>query len=215
MPRLLDQILVVDVESTCWDGQPPPDQISEIIEIGLCAVDVATLTRVERRSILVRPARSTVSPFCTQLTTLTQAEVDAGIPLAEACRLLSQDYRSGQRLWASYGDYDRQQFERNCADYGIPYPFGPGHLNVKTLAAVTHGWTREPGMSEALASSGSPAGRHPPPRRRRCVEHRRPVVRAAGAHARVVTLGSVHQRHRKAVRCRGGSRGDNRQSSAP
>ena len=108
------------------------------------------MTRVERRSILVRPARSTVSPFCTQLTTLTQADVDAGIPLAEACRLLSQDYRSGQRLWASYGDYDRQQFTRNCADYGIPYPFGPGHLNVKTLAAVTHGWTREPGMSEAL-----------------------------------------------------------------
>lgn len=150
MPRLLDQILVVDVESTCWDGQPPPDQISEIIEIGLCAVDVATLARVERRSILVRPARSTVSPFCTQLTTLTQADVDAGILLAEACRLLGQDYRSNQRLWASYGDYDRQQFERNCTTYGIPYPFGPGHLNIKTLAAVTHGWTREPGMSEAL-----------------------------------------------------------------
>ena len=111
---------------------------------------------VERRSILVGLARSTVSPFCTQLTTLTQTDVDAGIPFTEACRLLSQDYRSGQRLWASYGDYDRQQFEATALMYGIPYPFGPGHVNVKTLAAVTHGWTREPGLSEALCRPNLP-----------------------------------------------------------
>ena len=61
MARKLDRILVVDVESTCWEGNPPPGQMSEIIEIGLCVVDVAALERVERRSILVRPACSTVS----------------------------------------------------------------------------------------------------------------------------------------------------------
>ena len=51
-------------------------------------VDVAALERVERRSILVQPACSTVSAYCTQLTTLIQADVDGGIPLAEACRVL-------------------------------------------------------------------------------------------------------------------------------
>ncbi len=30
MARKLDQILVVDVEATCWEGQPPPGQESEI-----------------------------------------------------------------------------------------------------------------------------------------------------------------------------------------
>ena len=35
MARKLDRILVVDVEATCWEGDPPPGQISEIIEIGL------------------------------------------------------------------------------------------------------------------------------------------------------------------------------------
>ena len=139
MPRLLDQILVVDVESTCWDGQPPSDQISEIIEIGLCAVDVATLTRVERRSILVRPARSTVSAFCMELTTLTQANVEGGVPPGQACQSLAQEYQAAARLGASYGDYDRQQFMRNCDEFGIAYPFGPGHLNVKALLAVTLG----------------------------------------------------------------------------
>lgn len=136
MTRRLDRILVVDVESTCWEGEPPSGQMSEIIEIGLCVVDVAALERVERRSILVRPACSAVSAYCTQLTTLTQADVDAGTPLVEACRVLVQEYQSGQRPFASFGDYDRQQFERNCAVFGIPYPFGPTHLNVKNLAAV-------------------------------------------------------------------------------
>jgi inhibitor of KinA sporulation pathway (predicted exonuclease) len=156
MARKLDRILVVDVEATCWERDPPPGQISEIIEIGLCVLDVGMLARVERRDILVRPVCSTVSPYCTQLTTLTQADIDGGVPLAEACQILAQEYHAPTRLWASYGDYDRKQFERNCGEFGISYPFGPGHLNVKTLLAVVLGLKREVGMREGLAALGVP-----------------------------------------------------------
>jgi inhibitor of KinA sporulation pathway (predicted exonuclease) len=48
---------------------------------------------------LVRPACSTVSAYCTQLTTLTQADVDAGIPPAD-------EYKSRERFCASFGDFD-------------------------------------------------------------------------------------------------------------
>ena len=34
--------------------------------------------------------------------------------------------------------------------------FGPTHLNVKNLAAVSYGWSREVGMSEALRRLGLP-----------------------------------------------------------
>lgn len=61
MTRNLDCNLVLDVETTCWQGDPPPRQRSEIIEVGLCLLEVTALTRVERRSILVRPARSTIN----------------------------------------------------------------------------------------------------------------------------------------------------------
>ncbi len=154
MARKLDWILVVDVEATCWEGEPPPGQKSEIIEVGLCALDVSSLARVDRRDILVRPVCSTVSPFCTELTTLTQADVDGGVPLVEACQTLAGEYKAPARPWASYGDYDRRQFERNCSALGIAYPFGPTHLNVKSLVAVAHGWPREVGMSEALKRLG-------------------------------------------------------------
>ena len=70
--------------------------------------------------------------------------------------MLADEYKSRERLFASFGDYDAQQFERNCAAFGISYPFGPTHLNVKNLAAVAYGWSREVGMSEALKRAGLP-----------------------------------------------------------
>ncbi|GLZ32306.1 exonuclease [Lentzea sp. NBRC 105346] len=152
----LDTVLVVDVEATCWETAPPPGQRNEIIEIGLCPVDVATGERGERRSILVRPQHSTVSPFCTKLTTLTPEQVASGVTFAEACALLRTEFRSDRRVWASYGDYDRKQFERQCAAEGVRYPFGPRHINVKTLFALVRGLPREVGMDEALRIAGRP-----------------------------------------------------------
>lgn len=154
MAKRLDQILVIDVESTCWDGPPPPGQVSEIIEIGVCPVDVASLERGEKRSILVKPVKSEVSAFCTQLTTLTEHDLKDGCSLAEATRLLKSEFLSQDRLWASWGDYDRRQFERVCKDHGVGYPFGISHLNVKTLFAVAVGSDRESGLDEAYRRAG-------------------------------------------------------------
>jgi len=152
----LDQILVIDIEATCWPGEPPPGQEPEIIEIGLCVLDVATLERLENTSILVRPTHSTVSDYCTTLTTLTQEEVDAGVDLREACRILGQRYDSKMRLWASFGDYDRKKFRQECQDRGIDYPFGDAHFNVKSLLAVVHNLPRELPLDEALDLLGFP-----------------------------------------------------------
>jgi inhibitor of KinA sporulation pathway (predicted exonuclease) len=150
LARRLDRILVIDIESTCWEGPPPEGQDNEIIEIGLCPLDVTTGKRLEKRSILVRPERSTVSAHCTRLTTLTQEQVDKGISFAEACALLRRDYLTHDRPWASYGDYDRRQFERQCRDTGIEYPFGPTHFNIKSLFAVVHALPQEVDLPEAL-----------------------------------------------------------------
>jgi inhibitor of KinA sporulation pathway (predicted exonuclease) len=148
--RTLDLIIVVDVESTCWEGPPPNGEQSEIIEMGLCALNVADGARLERRSIFVRPERSQVSAYCTRLTTITWAQVDQGVSFAEACQLVAREYNTRERTWASYGDYDRRQFERQCAARGVAYPFGVTHLNVKNLVALALGLPHEVGMDEAL-----------------------------------------------------------------
>lgn len=155
MAKRLDHVIVIDIESTCWDGgYPPKGESNDIIEIGLTRLEVATGRRLEKRSILVRPERSKVSPFCTSLTTLTQAQVDTGIRFKDACKILEDEYLSQERLWASFGDYDRRQFEKQCRDEGVRYPFGPSHLNVKTLCAISRALPTEIGLPQALAFYG-------------------------------------------------------------
>ncbi|WP_033260002.1 MULTISPECIES: 3'-5' exonuclease [Kitasatospora] len=152
---------VVDVEATCWEGQPPPGQVSEIIEIGLTVVDLASLARVGRHRVLVRPRRSSVSGFCTELTGLTAREVAGGLPFDEACRLLAAEHRAGERPWASWGDYDRLQFTRQCRAAGTAYPFGRRHTNAKAVFTEARGLPKRPGMARALELAGLPLeGRH-------------------------------------------------------
>jgi inhibitor of KinA sporulation pathway (predicted exonuclease) len=156
---------VIDVEATCWDGQPPPGSVSEIIEIGLTVVDVAARRRVSRHRVLVRPTRSAVSDFCTELTGLTQAEVEHGVTFAEACRILVEEYGAGERPWASWGEYDRLQFARQSQADGVAYPFGypteRTHTNAKAVFTTAYGLRKKPGMKNALQIAGLPLeGRH-------------------------------------------------------
>jgi inhibitor of KinA sporulation pathway (predicted exonuclease) len=149
--RKLDQIIVVDIEATCWPGSPPDGQESEIIEIGVCTLDVNSGERLDKRSILVKPERSKVSEFCTELTGLTQKQVlGKGIAFDKACALLERDFSTKRRIWASYGDYDRNLFQRQCEARGVSYPFNDGHINVKSLFALVHCLPFEVGMVRAL-----------------------------------------------------------------
>lgn len=150
MKRILDKILVIDLEATCWEGDPPPGQCSEIIEIGLCVLDVATGARSEPQAILVRPQRSTLSDYCIQLTTLTPEMLAEGITFQEACSLLKDEYHADQRTWASYGDYDRIAFMKQCEAWKLPYPFGRSHINVKNLLALHFGLNQEVNLRQAM-----------------------------------------------------------------
>lgn len=156
MSKNYDQIVVIDVEATCWEGKPPPGEENEIIEIGVCLLDVSTLERGARDSLLVRPVRSRVSPFCTSLTTLTPEQVATGLSFPEACAALRRKYQTKDRPWASYGDYDRAQFTRQCQAAGIGLPFSSSHINIKALVAAARGLPAEVGMAQALHLLGLP-----------------------------------------------------------
>ena len=56
-----DQIIVIDAESTCWEDRPPENDASEIIEVGICVVNVHTWERIAQESLLVQPTYSSLS----------------------------------------------------------------------------------------------------------------------------------------------------------
>ncbi len=137
-------ILCIDIEATCWEGRPPnkfPDQRNEIIEIGITPISLQTKLIGLSESILVKPPTTTVSEFCTQLTTLTQEQIDEhGVPFEKAMETLRTVYNSHKNIFASWGDYDRRSFEKNCRWNEVPNPISNMNLNVKTLFAVVHGF---------------------------------------------------------------------------
>lgn len=154
MSKKLDKVIVVDLEATCWRGHPPPGEEVEIIEIGICLLDVQTGERVEKESILVYPEKSTVSDFCTELTTLTQWQVNQGVTFRKACKILQKKFLSKQRIWASYGNFDIKQFKHQCLERNVPYPFSTSHINIKTLFGLKCKLNKEIGMMRALAHLG-------------------------------------------------------------
>src|SRR5204863_480349 len=76
MSETITRYLVVDLEATCDDHHALPREDSEIIEIGAVLVDGATLEPQGEFQSFVRPVvHPRLTPFCTQLTTITQADV--------------------------------------------------------------------------------------------------------------------------------------------
>lgn len=145
-----DKIIVIDIESTCWK-ENISKEANEIIEIGICIIETKSGDILEPKSIIVRPASSTVSEFCTNLTTLTQEDVNKGISFSDACSILVNEYNTKKYVWASYGYYDRNQFEAQCERESVQYPFSHGyHINAKILFALVKSLKRQVGMVEAL-----------------------------------------------------------------
>jgi len=143
-----DFYLVVDLESTCDDRGAVPRAESEIIEIGAVLVDGRTLERIDEFATFVRPVRHpTLTAFCTDLTTITQAEVDRAPGFAEVAAKLAAFGRDA--LFCSWGNYDRNKLAEDAAFHGVAMPLGPAHWNLKTAFSK-----RRLGMSEALRIAG-------------------------------------------------------------
>ncbi len=152
-PRLL--VNVLDLEATCWEGLPPPGQSSEVIEIGLCVFDMAVRERLSRHQLMVKPARSEVSAFCTRLTGWTAAQVAGGVPFQVACQQLMREFRTDSRLMVSWGGYDFRQIRRQCAETGIPFPFRQ-HLDLKSAHREFYRLPKRLGLSQTLEQAGLP-----------------------------------------------------------
>lgn len=150
----LDRVLSVDFEMTCWDGEPPPGQVSEIIQIGITEIDNETMTRVRSESWYVRNELSEVSPYCTALTGITPAILrKRGIPLGEAGRIIAKKYGSRNKGWLAWGS-DKSAIDRDCHVKGVEPFLSNAFFNVGLLYSMVASEGRSVGLDEAAARFG-------------------------------------------------------------
>jgi inhibitor of KinA sporulation pathway (predicted exonuclease) len=155
-------ILVVDLEATCSDTDPAFDM--ETIEIGACWVGLDGSV-IDRFQSFVRPiANPVLTDFCSRLTGITQADVDAAQHFPAAADALREFVSRHQQLgsvWASWGVYDRRQLDRDSARHGVVAPIVLEHENLKRRFAKTRRIGKEVGMVKACELVGlTLAGTH-------------------------------------------------------
>lgn len=150
-----DLVNVIDLEACCWMSPIPNGQYKEIIEIGITCVDYFTKEITESRSIIVKPEFSEISAFCTKLTTITPELIEKeGVTFKQACKILLSDFSSDERMWMSWGDYDRISMEQESNLKGIKYPLSRTHFNLKEWYAFKYGIKQAPSVSNALKELG-------------------------------------------------------------
>ena len=154
MKKDLSVILVIDIESTCWErDETDKHKQSEIIEVGVTPlVNVNSVWEpYVPYSYFVKDIKSDVSRYCTELTGITLDHLTrVGIPFRNVCQAITRTYNSSNVTWSSWGDYDREMFKRNCAMRNCDYPFSNSHINVKNLFSLMRKLPREPGLNDAL-----------------------------------------------------------------
>lgn len=129
----MKHLLIIDLESTCFErGKEPNQFFSEIIEIGAVVLNTSTLTVIDEFQTFIKPTVfPNLSDFCKKLTTITQEEADNGISISQAIRDIELFSKKHDVIFSSWGYYDKKQFQQVCNYFHLTYPFPTKHISIK------------------------------------------------------------------------------------
>jgi inhibitor of KinA sporulation pathway (predicted exonuclease) len=170
MGAKLNEVIVVDVEATCWDktdaSELQNNQPSEVIEIGWAKLNLTEKKVIKKGSVIIKPRYSKVSKFCTQLTGWAQGDLDRhGVDIVDGLKQFAADSEcTKQHIWFACGEYDRWKLssvtgKQGVGLYGISYEDNPfdnmrSFYNIKTLFALKHNLKKEMGLDRMLNYCG-------------------------------------------------------------
>lgn len=147
-------VVVIDLEATCCDRGTVPQPEMEVIQLGAVLANRSGEILGEWTSY-VRPIRHPVlTTFCTNLTGITQTDVDAAETFPVVVERLREWVRQSCKAvecWASWGAYDRHQLQQDLYFHALPWCLPSTHLNLKTLFAKKFKMKKRPALSTALA----------------------------------------------------------------
>ncbi|MCP4520463.1 MAG: exonuclease domain-containing protein [Cytophagales bacterium] len=145
--------IIVDLEATCWN--PKGNHQNEIIEIGAVMVD-EDQDIISEFELFVKPTLNPIlSDFCTELTSITQKDVDNAPLFPEAIQRFRTWIGTEEYLLCSWGHYDKIQFKNDCKLHRLGAGWLDEHISLKhqyaELANLRRGGI---GMKKALEREG-------------------------------------------------------------
>ncbi|MEL7308102.1 MAG: 3'-5' exonuclease [Pseudomonadota bacterium] len=144
--------LIIDVEANCPEKDSVTLKDMEMVEVGAVMVCAKTLQKIDEFSTFIKPVRSPqLSEFFSELTSITQADVDNAPEYPEAITALVRWLEKFDNfLFCSWGNYDKQQFELESTFHNVPYPISAPHLNIKKQFSKSQRVRKRQGMAGAL-----------------------------------------------------------------
>jgi 3'-5' exoribonuclease 1 len=142
--------IILDLEATCWETKKVSP--NEIIEIGAVCINPEKQLVGEFCSFVKPSINPLLSEFCTQLTSITQENVDAAPLFPEAVAAFQSWILSfgNDYLLCSWGYYDQTQLIQDCKAHNIAIDWLDAHISIKHQYSKIKN-TRSLGMKAALA----------------------------------------------------------------
>ena len=146
------RFIIFDLEATCWDGNQV-GRSQEVIEIGaICTNQFGECKSTFKR--LVRPVQNPgLSHYCTNLTGITQNDVDTAQPFGKAVFDFMNwiDIEDEEYLLCSWGDKDIEFLLGDCQYNNIETDWLARYIDLKTQYHRIRGLQRKRGLKKVLA----------------------------------------------------------------
>lgn len=147
--------IIFDLECTCWKEMHPL-LVQEIIEIG--AYHLNDFGEIEGKfSRFVKPILNPMlSPFCKELTTITQEQVNRAKTYPEVIEEF-QDWIAvddEEYILCSWGNYDRKMLVTDCILHRLDFEWTNKHANLKQKYQDLRKLRQPIGLMAALNKEG-------------------------------------------------------------
>lgn len=151
-----NKLLVYDCEATCWNDREKTRNEGELIEIGIVPIDLSTFEVREdlSYSALIKPANTRISQYCTELTGISQDQIDEraktfDVVVDEILNKYQQRVANG-----SWGNFDPKIVKKAAKAYDTRFPFEDTHYNLKNMYSLLSGRSRELSLIKAIEAEG-------------------------------------------------------------
>lgn len=147
--------LTLDIEATSFDGCKSIEDM-EVIEIGMVCVQDGSPK--EEFATFVRPVRTAVTSFCTNLTGITPEMVADAPSFSEAMQNIRSWITSLDEeptAWCSWGVYDRNHLALERKNHNVANSLPAAHVNAKKVfQKVVMPSSRQVGLPKAIEIAG-------------------------------------------------------------
>lgn len=127
--------IILDLEATCWEDDK--EKRMEIIEIGAVKLDEKNHKVDEFQSFVKPKLNPILSDYCKNLTHIKQEDVDS----ADSFPIVNDKFNEWLGIdyhIFSWGEYDRNQYFKDCTLHKVPFNWKYQHTNLKTRFATRY-----------------------------------------------------------------------------